>query len=211
MSNKKPQLVLASASPRRLELLAQINITPDAVIPADINEDPHSGELPRLYAQRMAREKLAAIIPQTKNAFCLAADTVVACGRRILGKPEDADEAKKFLTLLGGRRHRVLTSIAVKSPNGQIVERISTSHVKLNRLDDGAMSAYIDSGEWQGKAGGYGIQGMAAQYVAWIEGSYTGIVGLPLFETAQVLQGMGYPILNGHQDSEQDSGQASHD
>ena len=205
MSKEKPQLVLASASPRRLELLAQINITPDAVIPADINEDPHAGELPRLYAQRMAREKLAAIIPQTTDAFCLAADTVVACGRRILGKPQDAKEARQFLTLLGGRRHRVLTSIAIKSPNGQIVERISTSHVKLNRLDDAAMTAYIDSGEWQGKAGGYGIQGMAAQHVAWIEGSYTGIVGLPLFETAQVLRGMGYPLLNAHQNAGQTS------
>ena len=201
MSNKKPQLVLASASPRRLELLAQINIIPDAVMPADINEDPHPAELPRLYAERMAREKLAAIIPQAKDSFCLAADTVVACGRRILGKPQDAEEAHQFLTLLGGRRHRVLTSIAVKSPQGQIVERISTSHVKLNRLDDAALEAYIKSGEWQGKAGGYGIQGLAAQHVAWIEGSYTGIVGLPLFETAQVLRGLGWPLLNAHQAS----------
>lgn len=201
MCNKKPQLVLASASPRRLELLAQINIIPDAVMPADINEDPHPAELPRLYAERMAREKLAAIIPQAKDSFCLAADTVVACGRRILGKPQDAEEARQFLTLLGGRRHRVLTSIAVKSPQGQIVERISTSHVKLNRLDDAALEAYIKSGEWQGKAGGYGIQGLAAQHVAWIEGSYTGIVGLPLFETAQVLRGLGWPLLNAHQAS----------
>ena len=194
MLSEKPRLVLASASPRRLELLAQINITPDAVIPADINEDPHPAELPRVYAERMAREKLAAVADQADDAFCLAADTVVACGRRILGKPEGADEARQFLKLLGGRRHRVLTSVAIKSPQGQIVERISTSHVKLNRLDEAALSAYIDSGEWQGKAGGYGIQGLAAQHVAWLEGSYTGIVGLPLFEVSQVLRGMGWPF-----------------
>ena len=192
MSAQKPQLVLASASPRRLELLSQINITPDAVIPADINEDPLPGEWPKPYAERMAREKLAAITPQTNGQFCLAADTVVACGRRILGKPADAEEARAFLKLLGGRRHRVMTSLAVKSPQGQVVERISISHVKLNRLDDAAITAYLNSNEWQGKAGGYGIQGVAAQHVAWIEGSYTGIVGLPLFEVAQVLRGLGW-------------------
>ena len=192
MSKQKPQLVLASASPRRLELLAQINIQPDAVIPADINEDPYVHELPRLYAERMAREKLAAIAPQTEGDFCLAADTVVACGRRILGKPKNANEARVFLKLLGGRRHRVMTSVAIQSPQGQVVERLSISHVKLNRLDDAALSTYIASNEWQGKAGGYGIQGLAAQHVAWIEGSYTGIVGLPLFEVSQVLRGLGF-------------------
>lgn len=193
MDQKTPKLILASASPRRLELLGQMNIVPDAIIPADIDETPFQAERPRDYAKRMAGEKLNAIIDQCEGDFCLAADTVVACGRRILGKPEDEHQARDFLKLLSGRRHQVMTSVAIKSDIGQIAERLSISSVKLNRLDLGEIDAYIASQEWQGKAGGYGIQGLAAKHITWINGSYTGIVGLPLFETGQMLKGLGFP------------------
>ena len=197
MPNNTSSLVLASASPRRLELLAQINITPDAVMPADIDETPLFNERPRDYAKRMAREKLDAVSPKVEDSFCLASDTVVACGRRILGKPQDEDEVRAFLNLLSGRRHQVMTAIAITAPRiGQAspktVERLSVSIVKFNRLDRRQIEDYIASNEWQGKAGGYGIQGLAAQHIAWMQGSYSAIVGLPLFDVAQGLRGLGF-------------------
>ncbi len=191
-----PKLILASASPRRLALLAQIGVIPAKVTPSDIDETPTPSELPRIYALRMAQEKLQAIVTTTPlGAYYLSADTVVAVGRRILGKPQDADMAELFLRKLSGRRHQVLTAVAVLAPqDGGVKTRVSATTVKLARLSDAAIKDYIASGEWQGKAGGYGIQGYAARHVAWIQGSYTGVVGLPLFETSQLLAGLGYPI-----------------
>ncbi len=191
------KLILASASPRRMELLAQIGITPDAVIPADIDETPHHGEHPRHYVQRMAHEKNIAVAAAHQGSFCLAADTVVCLGRRILGKPADVDEARQFLKLLSGRRHQVMTALTVSTPCPKdgprpTASRLAVSSVKFARLDNAAIDAYIATGEWQGKAGGYGIQGAAAQYIQWMDGSYTGIVGLPCFETAQCLKGLGF-------------------
>ncbi len=196
------KLILASASPRRLELLAQIGITPADVVPADIDETPHKGEHPRHYVMRMAAEKRAAIAAAYHDSFCLAADTVVCLGQRILGKPADEAEARNFLKLLSGRRHRVLTALNLSSPiqpdgTTPSTARISVSSVKFMRMDTAAIDAYITTGEWQGKAGGYGIQGAAAQYIQWMDGSYTGIVGLPCFETAQCLKGLGYQWPNG--------------
>ncbi|MCE2516542.1 MAG: septum formation protein Maf [Alphaproteobacteria bacterium] len=198
MSSSAPRLILASASPRRRELLAQIGITPDEILPADIDETPHQAETPRAYAIRMAAEKVAVIAGQLPQDYCLAADTVVALGRRILGKPEDHNEARKFLDQLSGRRHQVLTALAVTAPHDPRPKtRLVTSIVKFNRLSDALIDDYLNCGEWQGKAGGYGVQGYAARHIAWMQGSYTGIVGLPLFETSQLLTGAGYPIKAG--------------
>lgn len=181
------RLVLASASPRRLALLAQIGIVPDAVAPADIDETPLAGEAPRLLAQRLARAKAAAVFDGT--AFVLAADTVVACGRRVLPKAESAEQARGCLTLLSGRRHRVLTCVVLLAPGGQRTERVVESVVGFARLTGAQIDDYIASGEWRGKAGGYAIQGRAAAHVRFLSGSYSGVVGLPLFETAQLLRG----------------------
>ncbi len=180
------QLVLASASPRRLELLAQIGVTPSKVVPADIDETPRSGELPRLYGERMALEKAAAVAPQYPTALVLAADTVVACGRRILPKAEDEATARACLALLSGRRHRVITGISLILPHdsagGKQLTKSVTSTVAFKRLSTADIDAYIASGEWHGKAGGYAVQGFAATFVRFLSGSYSGVVGLPLFE-----------------------------
>ena len=188
------KLILASASPRRLELLAQIEITPDAVVPADIDETPHAQERPRNYVMRMAVEKHHVVASQHVDAFCLAADTVVCLGHRILGKPEDEAEARAFLKMLSGRRHRVMTAVAISKPHhkDKPATRLAVASVKFARLDDQAIEDYIQTDEWRGKAGGYGIQGAAARYIQWMDGSYTGIVGLPCFETAQLFKGLGY-------------------
>ena len=185
-------LVLASASPRRLELLRQIGIIPDCIDPAEIDEAPLPRELPAAHVMRLARAKAEAVRPRHPDAFILAADTVVACGRRILGKPEDEREARAFLSLLSGRRHRVHGGIAVIEPGGRIATRRVVSQVALKRLGDGEFAAYLETGEWRGKAGGYAIQGRAATLVSWMQGSYSNVVGLPLFETAQLLSGLGY-------------------
>lgn len=173
-------LILASASPRRLELLEQIGIVPDETIPAEIDETPHKNELPKDYVVRMAHEKFAAT--KHDGATVLAADTVVACGRRILGKPQDESEARAFLMLLSGRRHRVYTAVCV---NGRTKTVMTT--VKFKRLNQIDIDGYIKSGEWQGKAGGYAIQGKAAAFVPWINGSYSAVVGLPLSEVQSLL------------------------
>ena len=186
------KLVLASASPRRLDLLRQIGIEPDIVDPADIDETPLSGELPRQHAARLARAKAETVRQRRPDALILAADTVVACGRRILGKPADEAAARRFLTLLSGRRHRVIGAIAVMNPNGNISTREVVSQVLFKRLSNSEIAAYLATGEWRGKAGGYAIQGRAAAFVAWMAGSYSNVVGLPLYETAQLLTGHGY-------------------
>jgi septum formation protein len=186
------RLILGSASPRRRELLAQLGIMPDAILPPDIDEDPQKGELPRPYCARIAREKVAAVAAG-EDDIVLCADTTVALGRRILGKPKDAGEAARFLTDLGGRRHQVITAVAVRQ-GARIWTRESVSVVKMKRLSDVELNAYLTSMDWQGKAGGYGIQGAASAFIPWISGSFTGIVGLPLAETAALLTAAGYPI-----------------
>lgn len=185
-----PRLVLASASPRRRDLLASIGVVPDAIRPADIDETPRRGELPRAYAERLAREKAAAVAEGEPGALVLAADTVVAAGRRILGKPETEAEARGFLELLSGRRHRVITAVALRHGARGWARRVETQ-VKLKRLSEREIGAYLASGEWRGKAGGYAIQGIAGAFVPWINGSYTNVVGLPLTETAGLLEGAG--------------------
>ncbi len=186
------RLVLASASPRRADLLAQIGVRPDAVLPADIDETPLRDENPRLYAQRMAREKCSVI--EVPDCFVLAADTVVAAGRRILPKTETEAEARRCLELLSGRRHRVLTCVVLRAPDGRLAERVTESAVTFARLSPAQIAAYLACGEWQGKAGGYAVQGRAAAHIRFLSGSYSGVVGLPLFETAQLLRGLGFPL-----------------
>ncbi len=186
------RLILGSGSPRRLELLAQIGVVPDAIRPADIDETPQKAELPRPYATRMAREKLAAVQAKA-DELVLVADTVVAVGRRILGKPDDVAAAAQFLWLLSGRRHRVITAIALGSGDKIWVKQVETV-VKFKRLSDSEISGYLRADEWQGKAGAYAIQGIAAAFVPAINGSYSNIVGLPLHETANLLNGAGYLV-----------------
>ncbi len=173
-------LVLASASPRRIELLRQIGITPDAVDPAAVDETPLPQELPRLHAVRLARAKALAVASRHAKARVLAADTVVACGRRILPKAEDRATAAACLALLAGRRHRVFGAIALVLPDGRVLERVSMTIVRMKRLSDAEIAAYLDSLDWQGKAGGYAIQGAAAAFVPAISGSYSNVVGLDL-------------------------------
>ena len=186
------RLILGSASPRRRDLLAQIGVVPDAIRAADIDETPGRGELPRPYCLRMAVEKARAV-PAAPEDLVLAADTTVALGRRILGKPADAAEAAAFLVALGGRRHRVITAVALRRGARQWTRAVE-SGVKMKRLSDAELNAYLASGEWQGKAGGYGIQGLAGAFVPWLSGSFTGVVGLPLAETAALLAAAGWPM-----------------
>ncbi|RVT95282.1 septum formation protein Maf [Rhodovarius crocodyli] len=191
----RPPLILASASPRRLELLARIGVTPDAVRAADIDETPGKTELPRQLAQRLSAGKAMAAAQVSEDGageLILAADTVVGVGRRILGKPRDAEEARAFLELLSGRRHRVYTGVALLSPDGKLRTRLVESILAFQRLTAQQMAAYVDSGEWQGKAGGYAIQGQAEMFCRFMSGSWSNIVGLPLFETAQLLRGIGW-------------------
>ena len=186
------RLILASASPRRLDLLARIGVTPDAVQPAEIDETPLGGELPARYAARMAAEKAAAV--PTPGAIVLAADTVVAAGRRILPKTEDEAEARETLGLLSGRRHRVLSAVTVVDAAGRARHRLSTTTVTFKRFSQEELATYLASGEWRGKAGGYAIQGRAEALVRAISGSHSAVVGLPLYETRALLQAAGYPL-----------------
>ena len=194
MTPDPQRLVLASASPRRLELLRQIGVTPDRIEPADIDETPLRDETPRLAAMRLAREKALAIGPRAVGAYVLAADTVVAVGRRILPKAETEDEARACLALMSGRAHKVLTAVAVLGPDGRIAARLSETRVHFKRLTPNETAAYLAGGEWRGKAGGYAIQGAAGGFVMALQGSYTGVVGLPLYETRCVLEGLGYSL-----------------
>jgi septum formation protein len=187
-----PRLLLASASPRRRELIARLGLTPDGVIAADIDETPTAHELPRTYAKRMAREKALAV--DGGDAHVLAGDTVVAVGRRILPKAEDEQTARTCLQLLSGRRHHVLSAIALKAPDGTMRERLSDTSVRFKQLSTAEIDAYIAGGEWDGKAGGYAIQGSAEGLIAWISGSHSGVVGLPLFETRALLRAAGFAI-----------------
>tara|TARA_R110002072_G_scaffold65431_1_gene161577 strand:- start:799 stop:1377 length:579 start_codon:yes stop_codon:yes gene_type:complete len=186
-------LVLASASPRRLDLLRQVGIVPDVVAPADLDETPGATELPRVYAERLAAEKALAVAANHQDAFVLAADTVVACGRRILPKTETEDEARTCLHLLSGRAHRVYTGISLVKGGRQITKSVMT-RVQVARLSDVELDAYLASGEWQGKAGGYAIQGRAAAFIRGLNGSYSNVVGLPLHETVNLLKGSGFPL-----------------
>ena len=188
----RPRLILGSGSPRRLELLAQLGLTPDVIRPPDVDETPQTGELPRAYCRRIARAKAEAMdLAETEIALC--ADTTVALGRRILGKPADAGEAAAFLGLLSGRRHRVITAVAVKRA-GRLWERDVTTAVRLKRLTKAEIAAYLATGDWRGKAGAYAIQGSAGAFIPWVQGSYTAVVGLPVCEPAQLLRAAGYPM-----------------
>ncbi len=192
-SPDRPALVLASASPRRLDLLQQVGIVPDVVAPADLDETPGATELPRVYAERLAAEKASAVAANHEDAFVLAADTVVACGRRILPKAETQEEARTCLDLLSGRAHRVYTGISLVKGDTKITKSVMT-RVQVARLSDAELDAYLASGEWQGKAGGYAIQGLAAAFIRGLNGSYSNVVGLPLHETVNLLKGSGFPL-----------------
>ncbi len=186
-----PRLILASASPRRLDLLRQIGIAPDAVDPASLDETPLRDELPRDYARRLAEAKAALVAQRHRGALVLGADTVVACGRRILPKAEDAATARRCLELLSGRRHRVLGGVCAIAADGRRRLRLVTTVLRFKRLTAAEIDAYIAGGEWHGKAGGYAIQGRAALFVGFLSGSYSNVVGLPLFETAALLAASG--------------------
>lgn len=192
MGDDRPSLVLASASPRRLELLRQIGIEPDRIDPADIDEQPLPKETPRLLALRLAGAKADVAAARAPGAFVLAADTVVAVGRRVLGKAETPDEVRAWLALLSGRGHRVMTGVAVIAPDGRRAARLSEARVKFKRLSAAEIDAYVAGGEWRGKAGGYAVQGHAGGFVISLHGSYSAVVGLPLYETGVLLQGLGY-------------------
>ncbi|HTK14383.1 MAG TPA: Maf-like protein [Xanthobacteraceae bacterium] len=199
----RPKLVLISASPRRLALLNQSGIEPDALRPADIDEIPKRGELPRALAARLARGKAEAALHAVRldadlsDSYLLSADTVVAVGRRILPKAELLDEAAQCLRLLSGRNHRVYTGVCLVTPKGGFRQRLVESRVRFKRLAAEDIESYLASGEWRGKAGGYAIQGIAGSFVVKIVGSYTNIVGLPLYETTTLLSGEGYPVRTG--------------
>ncbi len=185
-------LILASASPRRKALLEQIDVRPSAVIAADIDETPLKGELPKDHALRLAQEKAATVAAAHPGSFVLGADTVVACGRRILPKANDEKTARACLMLISGRAHRVYSGLALATPDKNVLTRIVETRVKVRRLDRQAVEEYVSSGEWKGKAGGYAVQGLFAKHVVSLAGSYSNVVGLPLYETANLLAGAGW-------------------
>ena len=196
----RPKLVLASGSPRRLQLLNQAGLEPDALEPAEIDETPERGELPRTLVVRLAREKALAVLSRVRNqddlkgAYVLAADTTVAVGRRILPKPELLEDANACLRMLSGRTHRVYSGLALIGPNDKVRTRLVETRVRFKRLSNEDLESYLASGEWRGKAGGYAIQGLAGSFVVKVVGSYPNVVGLPLYETVQLLAGEGYPV-----------------
>lgn len=197
----KPKLVLASSSPRRLALLQQVGLEADALLPTDVDETPNRGESPRALAIRLASEKAAAAVrirrahPELKDSFIIAADTVVAVGRRVIGKPETSEEAEDFLRRLSGRQHRVYTAVSLITPHGHERKRLVDARLRFKRLSSTEIEAYLATGEWRGKAGGYAIQGLAGAFLVKLVGSYTAVVGLPLYETVSLLAGEGYPVL----------------
>jgi septum formation protein len=198
--HERPKIVLASGSPRRLSLLGQIGLEPDALMPAEVDETPERGELPRTLAQRLAREKAEKVRgavrddEKLKGAYIVGADTVVAVGRRILPKPDLMEEAAACLRLLSGRTHRVYTGICLVTPKNAVKARLVETRVRFKRLSSLDLDSYLASGEWRGKAGGYAIQGLAGSFVVKLVGSYTNVVGMPLYETAAMLGGDGFPI-----------------
>ncbi len=190
----KAPLILASASPRRLDLLRQVGVAPDAIIAPDLDETPLRDETPRLLAVRLARAKASAVAANHPDAFILAADTVVSVGRRILPKAMTREEARACLTLLSGRAHRVATGVAVAAPGGAMAARLVESRLHVKRLSARELETYLETGEWRDKAGGYAIQGRAGAFVISLQGSYTGVVGLPLYETLSLLTGQGWRL-----------------
>lgn len=192
MRSKTAKFILASASPRRKELLAQIGIIPDAIDPADIDETPLKNEIPRAYVMRLAAEKAKAVAARHDGAFILAADTTVSVGRRILEKPENPQQAKQFLQLMSGRRHRVISGIALYTPDGKILRRNPETVVQFKKMSTQDIDQYIASNEWKDAAGGYKIQGQAEQFIKFIGGSYSNVVGLSLYDTMQMLNGSGF-------------------
>jgi septum formation protein len=184
------RLILASASPRRLDLLRQVGLQPDAVTPTNIDETPLASETPRLMAVRLAQAKAAAAA--ARDAYVIAADTVVAVGRRVLPKAETEAEARACLALLSGRAHRVLTAVAVTAPDGRTASRLAETRLRFKRLTAAEIDVYVASGEWRGKAGGYGVQGRAGGFVIALQGSYSAVVGLPLYEALSLLEGLGF-------------------
>jgi septum formation protein len=196
----RPKLVLASASPRRLALLEQAGCAPDALLPSDLDETPHRGEAARSLVQRLAREKVDAALdtllsrPDLAGAFVVSADTVVSCTGRVLPKAERVEEADACLRLLSGRTHRVLTGVAVAGPKGAVRTRLVETRVRFKHLSRDELERYLGSGEWRGKAGGYAIQGLAGVFALKFVGSYTNVVGLPLYETLSLLEGEGFPV-----------------
>ncbi len=195
MAVPKARLVLASASPRRLDLLRQVGIEPDQIDPADTDETEQQGETPRRLAVRLAKAKADSVAQRQADAFVLSADTVVALGRRVLPKAETEAQARACLTLLSGRGHRVYTGLCVIAPDGRVAERLVETRLTFKRLSALEIDTYIASGEWHGKAGGYGIQGRAGGFVLDLQGSYPSVVGLPLYETLCLLEGLGYRPL----------------
>jgi len=192
MTETPQTLVLASASPRRLDLLRQIGLEPDRILPTDLDETPHPKETPRRLALRLAEAKGEAAAARAPGAYVLAADTVVALGRRLLGKPFDAAEARAWLELLSGRAHRVFTGVVVIAPSGRRALRLAEARVRFKRLTPAEIDAYLSSGEWEGKAGAYAIQGRAGGFVIEVQGSYSAVIGLPLYETRMLLEGLGF-------------------
>lgn len=188
----RPTLVLASASPRRLDLLRQVGLEPDHVVPADLDESPMTQETPRQLALRLAQAKARWVAAQWPGAFVIGADTVVALGRRVFGKPQDEMEARHMIGRLSGRAHRVLTAVAVAAPDGRASSRLSESRIAFKRLTPGELDDLIACEEWRGAAGGYRVQGRAAGCVISLQGSYSGVVGLPLYETLALLGGLGF-------------------
>jgi septum formation protein len=188
----RPKLILGSGSPRRAELLGQLGLVADDIRPPDVDETPKKGELPLNYCRRIAASKAAAM-SVAADEVVLCADTTVALGRRIMGKPEDTAQAAEFLMSLSGRRHRVITSVVVRNATGTWARDVVTD-VKMKRLSNEELNGYLATGDWQGKAGGYAIQGPAGAFITWIQGSYTAVVGLPVAETAGLLQAAGFPL-----------------
>ncbi len=192
LDKSSPEFILASASPRRVELLRQISIVPDHILPAEIEETPLKNEQPRELVARLAVAKAAAIAKDYPDAYVLAADTVVACGRRILPKAETTDDARALLEMLSGRRHRVISGVFIFAPAGASSARAVETAVTFKRLSSAELDNYLASDEWRDKAGAYAIQGLAARFVCSLNGSYSNVVGLPLYETSQMLSGLGF-------------------
>ena len=188
----KIKLILASSSPQRKKLLETIGITPDDIVPANINETPKKNEKPKDFALRMSREKALSVAKNNLNSFILSGDTIVAAGRRIIGKPSSKNEAEQILKLLSGRRHRVLSAFTLIKPDCSEITKVVVSKVKFSRLSDKEINEYLDTNEWQGKAGGYAIQGRASAFVPWLSGSYTGVMGFPMNEIKNVLESSGW-------------------
>ena len=188
----KIKFILASSSPQRKKLLETIGIIPDDIVPANIDETPKKNEKPKDFALRMSKEKALSVAKNNLNSFILSGDTIVAAGRRIIGKPSSKNEAEKILKLLSGKRHRVLSAFTLIKPDGSEITKVVVSRVKFARLSDKEINEYLDTNEWQGKAGGYAIQGRACAFVPWISGSYTGVMGFPMNEIKNVLESSGW-------------------